>query len=250
MDNFQSSILSDRLNTILKELKQMNQKLDRIIYKTSKRGFSLVELMIVVAIIGVLTAIAIPNFQRFQARARKTEAKSALTSIYTASKAFHAKWETYATLFEAIGYSPAGDFRYVAGWDNDVANTIGGVGIDISDDMNCDGMTAIGAGPAPGQIYRGVCAGADEHDTETYCDSTTNMNDCTYVGVDGVDAKLDDAMGVATQIMVNEFRAGALTDLSATHLTATNVAANGDAWTIDQNKQLINTHDQIDSDDF
>ena len=89
----------------------------------NKKGFSLVELMIVVAIIGVLTAIAIPNFQAFQARARKTEAKSALTSIYTAAKAFHAKWETYATLFEAIGYSPAGDFRYVAGWDTMVSQT-------------------------------------------------------------------------------------------------------------------------------
>ena len=216
----------------------------------NKKGFSLVELMIVVAIIGVLTAIAIPNFQRFQARARKTEAKSSLTSIYTANKAFHAKWETYATLFEAIGFQPSGDFRYVAGWDDDVPNLIGGTGLDISMAASCTTETAIMAGPAPGQIYRGVCAGADEHDTETYCDSMSNMNDCNYVGLDGINALLN-ATGstIMTEVMVNEFTAGALTDLSAMH-TATTVAANGDAWTIDENKQLINTRDQIDSDDF
>ena len=182
MDNFQSSILSDRLNTILKELKQMNQKLDRIIYRTSKRGFSLVELMIVVAIIGVLTAIAIPNFQQFQARSRQTEAKSALTSIYTANKAFHAKWESYATLFEPIGYRPGGDFRYVAGWDSAVSSKIGGVStaLELKTAANCDGTKKLGAGPAPGQMYTGVCGTDDHLNTENYC---SGSSDCTYLGV-------------------------------------------------------------------
>ena len=213
----------------------------------NKKGFSLVELMIVVAIIGVLTAIAIPNFQAFQARSRQSEARAALTSIYTAAKSFHAKWETYATLFEAIGYSPAGDFRYVAGWDSDVTNEIGGTGLDISMAASCTTETAIMAGPAPGQIYRGVCGTADEHNTDVYC---TAHAECAYVGIAAVGGSLDDAMGVTTAIAVNTFTAGALTDLSAMYTDDTTVAANGDAWTIDQNKNLINTHDQIDSDDF
>ena len=47
------------------------------------RGFTLIELMIVVAIIGILAAIAIPNFVRFQARARQSEASTNLKSLFT-----------------------------------------------------------------------------------------------------------------------------------------------------------------------
>ena len=43
-----------------------------------------VGLLIVVAIIGILAAVAIPNYQKFQARARQSEAKIALSAAYTA----------------------------------------------------------------------------------------------------------------------------------------------------------------------
>lgn len=50
--------------------------------KVKSRGFSLVELMVVVAIIGILSSIAIPNFKKFQAKARQTEAKTNLSVIH------------------------------------------------------------------------------------------------------------------------------------------------------------------------
>ena len=74
----------------------------------SQKGFSLIELMIVVAIIGVLAAIAVPNFQRFQAKAKQSEAKSNLAALYTAEKAFHSDWSMYDGDFNVIGFRPEG----------------------------------------------------------------------------------------------------------------------------------------------
>ena len=82
----------------------------------NEKGFSLIELMIVVAIIGILAAIAIPNFQKYQAKSRQSEAKGILSGIYTAEKAFYAEWVAYSGDFGHIGFSPEGDLRYTSGF--------------------------------------------------------------------------------------------------------------------------------------
>ncbi|MCB9229455.1 MAG: prepilin-type N-terminal cleavage/methylation domain-containing protein [Deltaproteobacteria bacterium] len=62
------------------------------------RGFSLVELMIVVAIIGVLSALAVPRFRTFQAKARQAEAKSNLAFIYTLQQSYFGDNDKFATM--------------------------------------------------------------------------------------------------------------------------------------------------------
>lgn len=81
----------------------MNQKL--------ARGFTLIELMIVVAIIGILASIAVPNFMKFQARARTSEVKANLKVYYTAMKAYFAEKATY-DCGGACGFSPEQKNRY------------------------------------------------------------------------------------------------------------------------------------------
>ena len=61
-----------------------------------KKGFTLIELMIVVAIIGILAMIAIPNFIKFQCRAKQSEAKSNLKALFQAQKSFMSEHDEYA----------------------------------------------------------------------------------------------------------------------------------------------------------
>lgn len=57
----------------------------------SNKGFTLIELMIVVAIIGILAAIAIPNFLQYQLKSKQSEAKVNLGAIKTSEIAFNAE---------------------------------------------------------------------------------------------------------------------------------------------------------------
>lgn len=72
--------------------------------KRLSKGFTLIELMIVVAIIGILAAIAIPNFLKFQARARQSEAKTNLKAVFTASKSMYAEQGNLSCGF--CGFTP------------------------------------------------------------------------------------------------------------------------------------------------
>ena len=82
----------------------------RVTSKTSQ-GFTLIELMIVVAIIGILAAIAIPNFLRFQLKSKSSEGKVNLAAIRTAEESYMAEFGRYVPATASPAAAPSGSTK-------------------------------------------------------------------------------------------------------------------------------------------
>lgn len=119
--------------------------------RMNQSGFSLVELMVVVAIIGILAAIAVPNYQRFTAKSKQAEAKSNLSALYSAQSAFRAEWQSYFADFRNVGYQPTGNLRYRHGF--------GATGIACPAGYVGSGVAAGGAAVNISTAVAAVCAG-------------------------------------------------------------------------------------------
>ncbi len=73
-----------------------------------KAGFTLVELLIVVAIIGVLSTIGVPTYRRMIQKSKKAEAVQYLGALYTTESAFLAEFGNYGSNLLGIGFEVEG----------------------------------------------------------------------------------------------------------------------------------------------
>ena len=88
------------------------QQLNR---KQSEKGFTLVELLVVIIIIGILTAIALPNFLNQTAKGKQTEAKQNINLINKTQNAYRLENSSFATSFDVLA---VGSLSGVAGTAN------------------------------------------------------------------------------------------------------------------------------------
>jgi type IV pilus assembly protein PilA len=142
----------------------------RLMKLKGRKGFTLIELMIVVAIIGILAAIAIPNFMRFQAKSRQSEAKTNLGGIFTAQTAHFAEYNQFAD-FNVISWAPVGTarYRYTLGTE---ANDLGNTDLNISG-ANWDGATPGIITDLENGIFLFTAGAAGNIDTDPVLDTWT-----------------------------------------------------------------------------
>ncbi|HSB73845.1 MAG TPA: prepilin-type N-terminal cleavage/methylation domain-containing protein [Candidatus Methylomirabilis sp.] len=75
-------------------------------------GFTLIELIVVVTIVAILSALAIPAFLKFAAKARRSEVKINLEAIHKAELTWYGEAKGFDNSFTSIGWRPAGTVKY------------------------------------------------------------------------------------------------------------------------------------------
>lgn len=197
------------------------QELNGFSRGTRQKGFSLVELMVVVAIIGILSAVAVPSVNKYMAKARQTEAKANLSMYYGANKVFFTEYGIFDTKFTVIGFKPEGRMRY------NVGHTFGGHNLAELQSFGYQSLTAL---PAVDYVSSGV-----------YCNTPTNGVQYAQAGCrmtsDAAPAVTDGGCVPAPGALP---LTSVFTACASGKITNRNV---WDSWSIDQNKNLINVQD-------
>ncbi len=90
----------------------------------NEKGFTLYELMVVIAVIGIMAAIAIPNFLKYRARSYEACAKSDAKNAYTSAQVYFSSSPSNLTLtsqsqLEDYGYSQSSDITLTVSGDMD-----------------------------------------------------------------------------------------------------------------------------------
>ncbi len=182
-------------------------------------GFTLVELMIVVAIIGVLSAVAVPNFQKYQAKAKTSEAKVQLAAAYTSEQAFFGDFGIYASCLNYMGYNPADEInsRYFA------------IGFEAGSDISATAHTsAVNSG-----LYAASCPAA-------FATSTAGDTQNLYPAGKTIGATAALTTVVGSSLGTQAADATMLFTIAAAGIISSKDTT-GSRWTMNQDKVLSNT---------
>ena len=239
----------------------------------ARRGFSLVELMITIAVLGVLASISIPTYISYSKRAMQAEARSTLMGIFAAEKNFYSEWGVYVGTLPIAGYEPAGDYSYMAGFSADFKGSVSCDDAATNIEPIVHPSTGVGVklscGPRlvkfTGSIPADIGGGQDSLGcTSTWqCDnvfgSSTNhkckSKKCKWVGPQlafggnlttfKLKAKpyIDpDPDLVSTFVGVDQFKAVALSCLQS----SCNSLGAADAWSVNHKKNMVHVKDGLD----
>lgn len=168
-------------------------------------GFTLIELMVVVAIIGILAAVGVPQYKRFQAKARQSDMRVGLGSIATVENSAFALANRYTVCVVAEGFQQSTSSYYAFG--------ITGAGIAAT-------LQTSGGAPCTAGDANTVVAASRNSPQDNTTPAPTSVIPTSDVPA------------------ANTYTAGAGGYISSDVAPA---AAGADQWTIDQNRAFVNT---------
>jgi type IV pilus assembly protein PilA len=182
----------------------------------TQEGFSMIELMVVVAIIGVLAAIGIPQYSKFQAKARQSEAKLSLAALFTAEESFRQEWNQFSTNLNNVGFSVQGSrLRYKTGF---------GAGA-------CTGYSTAGGAPTEISSVANTWSDGVSVNTSGATWAYTTTATVPTIGALGTPLYAACATGAFTALAYGS-------PASSVNLPT---ATNGDAWTVNEEKLIQNS---------
>jgi type IV pilus assembly protein PilA len=172
----------------------------------SQRGFTLMELMVSAGLIGVLAAIAIPNFISYQARSRRSEAYANLASLARAQKAFQAESNEYVDTTLVGSNEPAvpNDTNY------------GGLGTKkMPWDSDAGAFSNILGWSPEGQVFYSYGSNTGDPASATACSCDLCFTATAHGDVDG-----DGSVGALMYVHPQSDSTGTVTGVCSSHLFA------------------------------
>lgn len=184
----------------------------------TQKGFTLIELMVVVGIIGILVMIAAPKFEQYQSKAKASEAKLLLAGAFQFEKSYYAEHLTYTSCLAGIGFIPEGSRRWYSIGFETVAASSNNCGASVT--SSCLGVSWNSDGSAASSCASGL--------NSTYYRANSGISNGSSVCPYASDLNLAN-----TPLNTYQFAVEAAGCISK----KTNAV---DRWTIDQNKTLLN----------